>query len=96
MRHAAGGRPLVISHGAGPLSYQAAPPFFCFLAPFFSYVVNSFLIRYSTCHPSQTLPKNFKHPKLLIRRSKNYEICTHAKLTTKRIFEKNSKILKIV
>jgi hypothetical protein len=42
-------------------------------------------------HPAQTSPKNFKHPKLLIYKSKNYEICTPAKLIVKHIFTKSFK-----
>jgi hypothetical protein len=41
--------------------------------------------------PTQTSPKIFSHPQLLICRSKNYELCTLAKLIPKRMFTKSFK-----
>jgi hypothetical protein len=62
-RRAAGGRPLVAGRSVGPLNYQATPPpFFCFVAPFFSNVVNSSSLAPAHARPTQTSTQNFKHP----------------------------------
>jgi hypothetical protein len=58
---------------------------------FFAHVVNSYSLALAHARPTQTFPKNFKHPQLLICRSKNYEICTHGKLIARHTFSKSFK-----
>jgi hypothetical protein len=74
----------------GPIFFFL-PLHFFLLHPFLGALVDSTSWALKHARPAQTSPKDFKHPLLLIHRSKNYEIYTHAKLIARRIFTKSFK-----
>jgi hypothetical protein len=65
---------------------KGSPQTSLFLLPFWADVVNSCWL--ALARPAYTSSKIFKHPQLLLRRSKNYEICTPVKLMPRRMYTK--------
>jgi hypothetical protein len=88
------GQRLAVAHWphAGALNSprQNSPPSSC--PHFFVHVVNSCWL--ALPHLAHTSPKIFVFLYLLIYRSKNYEICTYAKLIPRYMFTKSFKTCK--
>jgi hypothetical protein len=79
-----------------PLYPTHLPPPSYLFAPIFPHVVNSSSLAPAHACPTQTSPKNFKYPELLICRSKKYDFFFHeacGKMHLQKKFQKNLKIV---